>query len=164
MLASCDKKKKPRTTPSSSTNTSHMNVIAVSTNKDSPLLSGQVTVSWAETSHTRFSVISLLLDLLNSCWVRYAFYKVMIQKYTEGGHDQQRLMKITVIFVFCNWDTWGTRMRCVWAHWASAQVHLCLGSLSFCTAFGCLTLLMLIDYCLTNMALTSRKWIHMGLL
>ena len=40
-------KKKPCTTP---TNTSHMNVIAMGT-KDSPLLSGQVTVSWAGTPH-----------------------------------------------------------------------------------------------------------------
>lgn len=127
--------KKPRTTPNSSTNTSHMNVIAMGTNKDSPLLPGQVTVSWAETSHTRSSIISLLLDLLNSCWVRYAFYKVMIQKYTEGSHDQQLLMKITVIFVFYKWDIGDTRIRCVWARGVSAQVHLCLGSLSLLHCF-----------------------------
>lgn len=158
-------KKKPCTTPSSPTNTSHMNVKAMGTNKDSPLLLGQVTVSWAETSRTRSSVISLLLDLLNSCWVRYAFYKVMIQKYTEGRHNQQLLMKMTVGFVSRKWGTGGTRMRCAWARRVTAQVHLCLGSLlPFCIAFVHLKLLIPIDYCLTNIALTSHKWIHTGFL
>lgn len=128
-------RKKPHTRPSSPTNTPHMNVIAMGTNKDSLLLLGQVTVGWAETPHTRSSVISLLLDLLNSCWVRYAFYKVMIQKYTEGGHYQQLLMKIIVVFVSCEWDAGGTRMRCVWAHRVNAQVHLCIGSFSLLHCF-----------------------------
>lgn len=136
----CDKKKKPCTTPSSSTNTSYMNIIGVGTNRASPLLSGQAVVSWAETSHTRCSVISLLLDLLNSCWVRYAFYEVMIQKHSEGDHDQQILTKITVIFAFGKWDTGGTSMGCVWAHMVGAQVHLFIGSLSLCIAFVCLEL------------------------
>lgn len=134
LVAKC-LKQKPHSTPSSPTDTSHMNIIAVGTNKDSLLLLSQVMVSWAETSHTRSSVISLLLDLLNSCWVRYAFYKVTIQKYTEGDHNQQLLMKITVIFVFCKWDTGGTRMSCVWAYEMSTQVHLCLGSLSISHCF-----------------------------
>lgn len=130
----CDKKKKPHITPSSSTNTSYMNIIGIGMNRASPLLSGQAVVSWAETSHTRSNVISLLLDLLNSCWVRYAFYEVMIQKYSEWGHNLQLIMKITVL-VFGEWDPGGTSMRCVWAHVVSAQVHLFIGCLSLLHCF-----------------------------
>lgn len=93
----CDKKKKPHITPSPSTNTSYMNIIGIGMNRASPLLSGQAVVSWAETSHTRSNVISLLLDLLNSCWVRYDFYEVMIQKYSEWGHNLQLIIKISVL-------------------------------------------------------------------
>lgn len=155
-------KKKSRTTPSSPRNTPHVKVIAMGTSKDSPLLSGQVTVSWAETSHTRSSVISLLLDLLNSCWVRYAFYKVMIQKYTERSHDLQLLMKITVIFIFCKWDRGGTRMGCICARGVYAQVNLCLGSLSPFALLLCASDFWA-DCHLTNTALlTSHNWIHMS--
>lgn len=93
-------KEKPHTTPSSPTNTSHMNIIAMGTNKGSPFCS-PVYGQLSQNSHARSSILSLLLDLLNSCRVRYAFYKIMIPKYTEGGHVQQLLMNITVIFAFC---------------------------------------------------------------
>lgn len=61
----------------------------------------------------RPSIISLLMDLLNSCWVRYAFCKVMVQKCTEGGRNQQLLIKAAVIFLSHNWGRGGPRMRCL---------------------------------------------------
>lgn len=97
------------------------------------------------------------MDLLNSCWVKYAFCKVMIQKYTEAGHDQQLLMNVTVIFVFHCKDRGGVKMRHVKRTWG-----YCTGTLMPKQLFPAALLLCALtfghtDYCLPNIALTSHK-------
>lgn len=64
-------------------------------------------------------------------------------------------------FFFRKWGTGGTRMRCDWASEISTQVHFYLGILSILHCF-CVPQTFDPHWLLTNTALTSRKWIHMG--
>lgn len=154
-------KEKPHTTPSSPTNTSHMNIIAMGTNKGSPFCSpvyGQLRQNLScQIQHLK-PIIGFAEFLLGEvCFLQDYDSEIHWRRPRSTASNEHYRY-----FCFLQMSAGGTKMGCAWAHGASTQVHWYPGNLSLLHHFVHPRLWIPIDCCLTNTALTSRKWIHMG--